>query len=72
MESEEDSLGEMTGDAIPEAQRSVIDAERLRDVSDKFAEIRPDTGLLEKLLPGNWAKANPHRLVKEPQAANHA
>ena len=25
----------------------------------------------KELLPWNWAKAHPHRLVKEPQAAYH-
>ncbi|MCH8541793.1 MAG: IS66 family transposase [Opitutales bacterium] len=35
------------------------------------AEHQPGADLLEELLPWNWAKAHPHRLVKEPQAAYH-
>ncbi|MCC5842528.1 MAG: IS66 family transposase [Opitutales bacterium] len=35
------------------------------------AEHDPGTGLLDELLPWNWATAHPHQLVKEPQAAYH-
>ena len=35
------------------------------------AEHHPEPGLLEELLPWNWATAHPHLLVKEPQAAYH-